>query len=357
MPSMGQGKRILKWLKKRLLGRKVKRLFGRKGCRMASAVPMAAPNQQEIETDRDNISDTFSDVSLANYLSPECSEPPLPAERKMLFCHDSDARENELPTLNPPCSNMGLGRGRYRPKHVLPPIIEVHEESITPSRAMPELDVATSRQGNVAFEVSFAEEAHPQTASIPERFSSMGNHNERSSANWEGRMKNMERNRQAHLRLRCESLKERRLIAENMRLRKIADAVKFPSRKLALLLNEMKIATENRNVRLSEVREKSLERHRRGEEVRMRKKVLRARSLARVLGELPSIPDVEARSPSQGGVGFSNRSLPESKASGKKLQIMSSNIKAPVDRDRPVRSVVVRTRSTSGVSELDLFLA
>lgn len=313
---------------------------------MASATSMAVPDQQEIENSQDNTSDTFSDVSLADYLSPDCSELPLPADGKMLFRYDSDAQANERPTLNLHCSNVELGvvgHGRYhRLKHVLPPIIEVHEESITPPCAMSELNITTSRHGNVAFEVSFAEEAHP---SIPERFSSMGNRKEQSSANLEARMEKMERNRQAHLRLRCESLKERRLMAENMRQRRIANAIEFQSRKLATILNEMKVATENRNARLSEIRQKNLERHRRGEEVRMRKNMLQASSLANASGESPSTPDGDTKSPSQSGAGFScNYLLESTKSCEKTSQIMSSwcsDIKAPVDTDRQVRSVVL----------------
>ena len=190
---MGGGKRILRWLKKCLFIEKLKRRFQRKKRqRTAVTVPTIVLSNSEEAIDQDNVTDSFSDVSLTNYLSSNLVESPLPAETKLLVCYGAEESE-EVSTPGHPEADTVVTHGRkYTPIRVLPPIIEVHDEA-TPDIS-PELDITTSRLGNVAFEISFADKSRPKSASaIPERFSSMGKRSEKPCLTWKERMEKTEK--------------------------------------------------------------------------------------------------------------------------------------------------------------------
>lgn len=233
---MGKGKRILRWLKKRLFRRK-----SEKGvCKKVTIVtPEVLPEQQDIfENDQINNSDSFSDISeisLDNFMVPGTAVTPdslsaLSGESCVALSQDYHPElEHEgpgsLPGSNPELGMM-LGQRRRPPDHWLPPIEEC-EDTIYQPHALPEPIVVTSRLGNVAFEVNIAKEARPSTASLSSRFSSMSNHKELSdTATWEERMKKMEMNRQKFLHSRCDSLKKRSFLAESVRQRKCTSTVR-----------------------------------------------------------------------------------------------------------------------------------
>lgn len=194
---MGRGRRLLKWLGRRLLSQNTKAQRYRK---------------EMVPTSQENISDSFSDVSVINYLPSECSEPPQQPETEIFF---SRAMHSNL--------NSDKGCSKYYPDHTtFPSIMKTHGESATLLHAKPVLDITTSRQGNIAFEVPFSKKPKPIASKC---FSSTGNHRTLSHTRWEERLK-IAKKHQSHLQFRCESLKERRLMAANVRRRIMANAVK-----------------------------------------------------------------------------------------------------------------------------------
>ena len=241
---MGRGKRVLKWIKSHLFGKK--RLFRNKSKKSKGAgsdeSTAASTIGDEVENCYVDIRASFSDVSISlpRELSltgllatqPEATGCNVPNSTGYSDVHLSmdDTMESSKPWLPP---SMMLGGGDHGTilkdsyaNHRLPPIEEEYRQANIKPAILPEPCITISNFGNVAFEVDFAQEERPPTArSMPKRFSVMSNYADREDrgSNWEEKMKRTESNRQAALKNRCDALKKRSERAKSVRQRKASD--------------------------------------------------------------------------------------------------------------------------------------
>lgn len=221
---MGQGKRVVNWFKKKFFGKRMKsgssssiKKKKDKKNKLSDHGGKATPSQQSISGDSQKsvITGESPDFTLQEYLRPNAaavtpdSLEVQTSESFSTFPDISDLDDDMSSSLNskpdlgsdPELGILGCEKNpNHPPPPLLPPIEEEYRNAKLKPRALPKIDITTTKLGNVAFEVSLMERPITPT---PARFSvSSASKREECGAKLSEKMDKVECNRLTALKVR-----------------------------------------------------------------------------------------------------------------------------------------------------------